>query len=51
MKAGGRFAVIRTTIRLYLETRKRVRIDREIRRAYEGHADEMLDEVAALLDR
>ena len=46
----GRSAFIRSAIRLYLKAKRRREIDEEIRRAYEGRADEMLDEVSGLVD-
>ena len=49
VKERGRSAFIRSAIRLYLKAKKRREIDDEILRAYEGCADEMLDEVAGLV--
>lgn len=46
----GRSAFIRSAVRLYLEAKRRREIDDEIRRAYEGCADEMLDEIADLVN-
>ena len=45
----GRSAFIRSAIQVYLKAKRRHAIDDEIRRAYEGRADEMLDEVADLV--
>lgn len=45
----GRSAFIRSAVQLYLKAKRRHEIDDEIRRAYEGCADEMLDEVAGLV--
>ena len=42
----GRSAFIRSAIQLYLKAKRRHEIDDEISRAYEGCADEMLEEVA-----
>ena len=45
----GRSAFIRSAIRVYLKAKRRREIDEEIRRAYEGCADDMLDEVTDLV--
>ena len=45
----GRSAFIRSAIQLYLKAKRRHEIDDEIRRAYEGCADKMLDEVSDLV--
>jgi len=45
----GRSAFIRSAIRVYLKANQRRKIDDEISRAYEGCADDMLDEVAHLV--
>ena len=46
----GRSAFIRAAVELYLEAKRRRATDDAIRRAYEGRADEMLEEVSDLLD-
>lgn len=45
----GRSAFVRSAIELYLSTKERRRIDDEIRRAYAGQADAMLEEVVDLV--
>jgi metal-responsive CopG/Arc/MetJ family transcriptional regulator len=50
VKERGRSAFIRSAIRLYLKAKERRAIDDQIRRAYEGCADEMLEEVAGLVN-
>jgi len=49
VKERGRSAFIRSAIRVYLKAKRRREIDDEISRAYEGCADDMLDEVADLV--
>ena len=46
----GRSAFIRDAVTLYLEARRRKEIDAQIRRAYQGHGRELLDEVERLLE-
>jgi len=46
VRERGRSAFIRSAIQLYLKAKRRHEIDDEISRAYEGCADEMLEEVA-----
>jgi hypothetical protein len=41
----GRSAFIRSAVELYLATKRRNAIDEQISRAYDGHADAMLDEI------
>jgi metal-responsive CopG/Arc/MetJ family transcriptional regulator len=50
-RENGRSAMIRRAVRLYLEARKRREIDAELRAAYGGRADELLEEVSDLLER
>lgn len=45
----GRSAFIRSAVQVYLDAKRRHEIDEEITPAYEGCADEMLDEVADLV--
>ena len=45
----GRSAFIRSAIEVYLKAKRRREIDDEISRAYEGCADDMLDELADLV--
>jgi metal-responsive CopG/Arc/MetJ family transcriptional regulator len=46
----GRSAFIRSALRLYLKAKERHDIDRAIRRAYSGKADELLEEAEALFE-
>jgi metal-responsive CopG/Arc/MetJ family transcriptional regulator len=46
----GRSAFIRRAVRMYLRAKQRRQIDNAIEAAYGEAADEMLDEVEALLD-
>lgn len=46
----GRSAFIRNAVSTYLRAKERRQIDDAIRRAYEGHADEMLAEVEGLIE-
>jgi len=46
----GRSAFIRSAVELYLQAKKRREIDDSIRRAYAGQADDMLDEIAELME-
>ena len=50
VKERGRSAFIRSAIRLYLKAKERRETDEQIQRAYEGCADEMLQEVASLVN-
>jgi metal-responsive CopG/Arc/MetJ family transcriptional regulator len=49
-KKDGRSALIRDAVTLYLEAKRRKKIDAQIRRAYQGHGRELLDEVEQLLE-
>lgn len=49
VRKRGRSAFIRSAIELYLKAKRRHEIDDEIVRAYEGCADDMLDEVSDLV--
>jgi metal-responsive CopG/Arc/MetJ family transcriptional regulator len=46
----GRSAFVRSAVELYLETRRRQKIEEGIARAYQGQAQAMLDEVSELLE-
>ena len=46
----GRSALIRDAVTLYLEAKRRKEIDAQIRRAYQGHGRDLLDEVEQLLE-
>jgi predicted RNA-binding protein YlxR (DUF448 family) len=48
-RARGRSAFLRSAAELYLSAKDRRAIDEEIRRAYDGQADAMADEIAELL--
>ncbi|MGH9320974.1 MAG: ribbon-helix-helix protein, CopG family [Vicinamibacteria bacterium] len=45
----GRSAFIRAAVELYLKAKRRRAVDRKIARAYDGRADEMLDEIDDLM--
>ncbi len=45
----GRSAFLRSAAELYLAAKKRRRVDVEIRKAYEGSADDMLEEIESLM--
>ena len=49
-KKEGRSAFIRNAVTLYLEAKRRKEIDAQIRRAYQGHARDLLDEAKQLLE-
>lgn len=46
----GRSAFIRNAVSTYLRAKERRQIDEAVRRAYEGHADQMLSEVDVLVE-
>jgi metal-responsive CopG/Arc/MetJ family transcriptional regulator len=48
-RRAGRSAFIRSAVRLYLQAKERRAIDRAILRAYQGKADELLDDVESLM--
>lgn len=48
-KERGRSAFLRSAAELYLAAKKRRRIDRRIRKAYEGSEDEMQKEIEDLM--
>ena len=50
-RESGRSAFVRTAVRHYLREKARVAVDERIRGAYRGKADEMLAEIAGLMDR
>ncbi len=45
----GRSAFIRSAVELYLAAKRRRAVDQRIGRAYQGRADEMLDEIDDLM--
>ena len=45
----GRSAFVRAAVRFYLTAKERAEVEEGIRRAYEGQADAMVDEVAELI--
>jgi metal-responsive CopG/Arc/MetJ family transcriptional regulator len=49
VKKRGRSAFIRSAVELYLKAKRRREVDAEIARAYEGSADDMLDEISELV--
>lgn len=46
----GRSAFIRSAIRLYLRAKERQRIDQAIAAAYEGKAEELLEDVGQMME-
>ena len=48
-RRGGRSAFIRKAVSTYLEAKRRRDVDHAIRRAYQGKADELLDDVRDLI--
>ena len=50
-RQNGRSAFIRSAVRHYFREKERAENDERIREAYRGKADEMLAEIAGLLDR
>ena len=50
VRRRGRSAFIRSAIEMYLRARQRREIDEQLRNAYGGHADELLEEVSDLMD-
>ena len=48
-KERGRFAFIRFAVEFYLSAKRRRKTDVQIQRAYEGHADAMLDEIEGFM--
>jgi metal-responsive CopG/Arc/MetJ family transcriptional regulator len=51
VRKEGRSAFIRSAVELYLKAKGRRATDRQIEEAYLGRADEMLDEIADMIDR
>ena len=47
---GGRSAFIVQAVLTFLRAKKEAEIDEQIRRAYEGHADELLADSKAMMD-
>lgn len=50
-RESGRSAFIRSAVRHYLREKEHAATDARLREAYQGKADEMLAEIADLLDR
>ncbi len=50
VRKRGRSAFVRSAVELYLRTKRRRSTDRRIVEAYGGRADEMLEEIADLID-
>ena len=50
VRQRGRSAFIRSAIEMYLRARHRREIDEQLRNAYAGHADELLEEISDLMD-
>ena len=50
VRARGRSAFIRSAIEMYLRGRQSREIDEQFRKAYAGHAGEMLAEISDLMD-
>jgi metal-responsive CopG/Arc/MetJ family transcriptional regulator len=46
----GRSAFIRSAVQLYLKAKERGQVDVAIRKAYEGEAEAMLDDVRGLME-
>jgi len=49
VKDKGRSAFIRSAVEYYFLAKKRQQLDRQIREAYEGEADDMRDEIRDIL--
>ena len=49
-KRVGRSAFVRAAVRAFLKAKRRREIDDEIRRAYRGKGEEMLEEIADLIE-
>ncbi len=49
VRERGRSAFIRSAVELYLAAKQRRAIDDRIKRAYDGQADAMLDEIVDLM--
>ena len=50
VRRRGRSVFIRSAIEMYLRARQRRDIDEQLRNAYAGHADELLEELSDLID-
>ncbi len=50
VRERGRSVFIRSAIEMYLRARQTREIDEQFRKAYSGHADEMLAEISDLMD-
>ena len=50
VRQRGRSVFVRSAIEMYLRVRQRREIDEQLRNAYAGHADELLNEISDLVD-
>ena len=50
VRERGRSFFIRSAIEMYLRARQRQEIDEQLRNAYAGHADELLEEIGEMMD-
>ncbi len=50
VRQRGRSVFVRSAIEMYLRVRQRREIDEQLRNAYAGRADELLDEISDLVD-
>jgi predicted transcriptional regulator len=50
VRERGRSVFVRSAIETYLRARQRREIDEQLRNAYAGHADELLNEISDLVD-
>ena len=50
VRERGRSVFVRSAIETYMRARQRREIDEQLRNAYAGHADELLNEISDLVD-
>ena len=50
VRRRGRSVFVRSAIEMYLRVRHQREIDEQLRNAYAGNADELLDEISDLVD-
>ena len=50
VRQRGRSGFIRSAIEMYLRARQQREVDEQLRNAYSGHADELLEEISDLMD-
>ncbi|MCY4027418.1 MAG: hypothetical protein OXH75_14050 [Acidobacteria bacterium] len=50
VRQRGRSVFVRSAIEMYLRARQQREIDEQLRNAYAGHADELIDEISDLVD-